>query len=546
MSPFPRGLPGHLTLPRTSLWHNLEVSAARFPDKPALIFYNGITTFRDFRAQAEKLAGYLQAECGVQRGDRVALFLHNSPQFVIAYYAILRADAVVVPVNCMNTAPELEHVMRDSGATTVITAQPMLPRIAPLMGGAARHAVIACYADYVGTDPDLKLPEGLGDARAPVTLPKAASWHDALVRDLAPSPHAATADDLALIPYTSGTTGKPKGCMHRHSGVMHTAMSIAHWHDVRQDACSLSALPLFHVTGMQNSMNVPIYTGATVVLLPRWNRDAALTLIARHRVTNMTTVPAMIVDLLAGFDAARHDLSSLRILGGGGAAMPEAVAAKLKQLTGLTYQEGYGMTETMAPTHMNPGERAKAQCLGVPIFDTDARIIDPETLAELPRGAVGEIIVSGPQVLDAYWNNPAENAACFVERGGRRFLRTGDLARIDDDGYFHFVDRLKRMINAAGFKVWPAEIEALLYAHPAVKEACVIGRRDERSGELVKALVVLRDGAHATGDEIIAWSRERMAHYKAPRAVEFVAALPRSATGKVDWRLLQEQESARR
>ena len=227
--------------------------------------------------------------------------------------------------------------------------------------------------------------------------------------------------------------------------------------------------------------------------------------------------------------------------------MPQAVAARLQELCSLTYIEGYGMTETLAPTHINPGDRPKAQCLGIPIFDTDARIVDPNTLEELPRGQAGEIIVSGPQVLEAYWNKPEENAACFLERDGKRFLRTGDLARVDEDGYFHFVDRLKRMINAAGFKVWPAEIEALLYAHPGVQEACVIGKRDARSGEVVKALVVPRDapGAKLAAEALIAWSAERMAAYKVPREVEFVASLPKSATGKIDWRLLQEQEAAR-
>jgi fatty-acyl-CoA synthase len=294
-------------------------------------------------------------------------------------------------------------------------------------------------------------------------------------------------------------------------------------------------------------MNAHVYGGSRMVLLPRWNRDAAFAAIARHKVTNLTTVPAMIVDLITNYDSSRHDLSSLRVIGGGGAAMPEAVAARLTEVAGLTYLEGYGMTETMAPTHINPGDRPKAHCLGIPIFDTDARIIDPQTLAELPQGAVGEIIVCGPQVLEEYWNNPEENAACFLVRDGRKFLRTGDLARVDEDGYFHFVDRLKRMINAAGFKVWPAEVEALLYGHPGVQEACVIGKRDPRNGETVKALVVPREAARATlaAEELIAWSLQRMAAYKVPREVEFVASLPKSATGKIDWRLLQEQEAAR-
>ncbi len=548
MSPFfPRRLPFHLTVPETSLWYNLEVSATRFPNRAALSFGSASVSYREFRAQAEALAGYLQKECGVRRGDRVALFMHNSPQFVIAYYGILRADAVVVPVNCMNTTGELEQLLLDAGASTLVTVQELQPRVEPLRGKTGRHSIVACYADYAGDEPAAALPEALAAPRNEFTQPQVVHWHEVLERSLAPAPHLAGPDDLALICYTSGTTGKPKGRMHRHRGVMHSAVSLAHWHDVRQHACSLVVLPLFHVTGMQNSMNVHVYAGSRMVLMPRWNREAAFAAIAHHNVTTITTVPAMIVDLISNYDAARHDLSSMRLIGGGGAAMPQAVAARLQELCSLTYIEGYGMTETLAPTHINPGERPKAQCLGIPIFDTDARIIDPNTLEELPRGQAGEIIVSGPQVLEAYWNKPEENAACFLERDGKRFLRTGDLARVDEDGYFHFVDRLKRMINAAGFKVWPAEVEALLYAHPGVQEACVIGKRDARSGEVVKALVVPRDapGAKLAAEALIAWSAERMAAYKVPREVEFVASLPKSATGKIDWRLLQEQEAAR-
>jgi fatty-acyl-CoA synthase len=554
MSPFfPRRLPFHLAIPETSLWYNLEVSAKRFGSRPALHFGSATISYGDFHAQSEAMAGYLQKACGVKRGSRVALFMHNSPQFVIAYYGILRADAAVVPINCMNTTGELEQVLRDADATTIITAQELQPRVEPLLGDkaqgkAVQHSIVACYADYAGDDVASALPEALASPRQKFAQAQVTHWHEVLARGIKPEPHTAGPDDLALICYTSGTTGKPKGCVHRHRGVMHSTVSIAHWHDVRHHGCALVVLPLFHVTGMQNSMNVHVYAGSRLVLMPRWNRDAAFAAIARHQVSTITTVPAMIVDLISNYDASRHDLSSMRLIGGGGAAMPEAVAARLQELCKLTYIEGYGMTETLAPTHINPGDRPKAQCLGLPIFETDSRIIDPTTLEELPPGSVGEIIVAGPQVLEAYWNKPDENATCFIERDGKKFLRTGDLARVDEDGYYHFVERLKRMINAAGFKVWPAEVEALLYGHPGVQEACVIGKTDPRSGERVKALVVPREAARGTlrADELIAWSRERMAAYKVPCEVEFVASLPKSATGKIDWRLLQEQEAARR
>jgi len=234
-------------------------------------------------------------------------------------------------------------------------------------------------------------------------------------------------------------------------------------------------------------------------------------------------------------------------LSGGGAAMPEAVAKRLQDKFNIEFVEGYGLTETMAPSHINPPERPKKQCLGMPIFDVDSRVVDPDTFRELPPGEVGEIIVNGPQVLVGYWNNPKATAEAFVEIDGKRFLRTGDLARTDEDGYFFLVDRLKRMINASGFKVWPAEVESMLYQHPAVQEACVIAARDPHRGETVKAVVVLKPDARGkvSGQDIIGWASKEMAAYKYPRIVEFVDALPKSATGKVQWRLLQEQENSR-
>jgi fatty-acyl-CoA synthase len=310
---------------------------------------------------------------------------------------------------------------------------------------------------------------------------------------------------------------------------------------------SLAVLPYFHVTGMQNSMNTPIHLGSTVVLLPRWDREVAAALIKRHGVQVWTVIPTMVVDLLASPNAANLDLSSLRRMSGGGAAMPEAIATKLKEICGITFVEGYGLTETMAPTHVNPPDRPKKQCLGIPFFDTDAMVVDPVTLEELPQGEVGEIVCSGPQIFLGYWNKPKATADAFFERNGRKYFRTGDLGRMDEEGYFFIVDRLKRMINAAGLKVWPAEVEALLYGHPDVQEACVIAAKDPRRGETVKAVVVPKAGSRdkVTAEDIISWARGKMAAYKVPTIVEFVESLPRSATGKIQWRVLQERENAR-
>jgi fatty-acyl-CoA synthase len=540
-------VPRHLTIPETSLWWNVEISARRFPNKPCINYYDSVITFAELRREAERLAGFLQTSCGVRRGDRVALYLQNSPQFIIGYYAILRADAMVVPINPMNLTKEVGHIVTDSGARILIGAQDQLSRIEPLIGHGLEHVIVACYADYLNAPTDLDVPSWIAAPRQPVTTAQATAWSDALAADAPLGPHLATADDLCVMPYTSGTTGQPKGCVHRHRQVMFTAVAVPQWNRVFQDEVTLAVLPYFHVTGMQNSMNSPIYSGGTIVLLPRWDRSVAAQLIKRNRVTSLSTVPTMVVDLLSSPDVASYDLSSIRWLGGGGAAMPEAIAQKLQDLCGITFIEGYGLSETMAPSHINPPQRPKKQCLGIPLFETDARVVNPETMVELPAGEVGEIVTRGPQVFDGYWNNPQANAACFVEIDGHRFFRTGDLGRTDEDGYFFLVDRLKRMINVAGFKVWPAEVEAMLYAHPAIQEAVVIAGKDPRRGETVKAVVVLKPSARGaiTEPELLRWARDNMAAYKVPASFELAEALPKSATGKILWRVLQEQQDAR-
>ncbi|HRO61679.1 MAG TPA: AMP-binding protein, partial [Burkholderiaceae bacterium] len=303
----------------------------------------------------------------------------------------------------------------------------------------------------------------------------------------------------------------------------------------------------FHVTGMSGGLNGPMFIGATIVLLPRWDREAAAASIQRYRITTWQSISTMVIDFLANPRLSDYDLRTLTGMRGGGAAMPAALCRKLRELLGVDYVEGYGMSETMAATHINPPHRPKQQCLGIPVFDVDARIIDPETLAEVAPGESGEIVVHGPQVMQGYWRNAEATAEAFIEIAGKRFLRTGDLARVDEDGYFFMTDRLKRMINASGFKVWPAEVEALMYKHPAIREACVIGARDPRRGETVKVFVVLE--SHAVGSvseqDIVDWSHEHMAAYKVPRIVEFVDSLPKSGSGKVMWRELQDRQDAR-
>ncbi len=548
---WPAGLPYTLTPPQTSVYSNLAISALRYPDKTALEFYGRRLSYRELQAEVDALAGYLQQSCGVQQGDRVLLQMQNSPQFIIAFYAILRADAVIVPVNPMLLRDELRHAVEDSGATLALCAQELLPELAPLLQtGLLRQIVVACYADYLGesmesTEPTRGLPDWLlapsvdhGDARI-------THWADAISAQRIPAPHRAGPDDLACLLYTSGTTGQPKACMHQHRSLMFNAISGALWAGgASADHVILLSLPLFHVTGMQISMNASIYAGATLIMMARWDRDQAGRLITQHKISSWTCIPTMMIDFLSNPRLSDYDIRSLRRVSGGGAAMPAAIAQKLLDLTGLRYMEGYGLTETIATSHSNPLQRLKQQCLGVPIFNVDSRVIDPESHTELPPNEVGEIIIHGPQVFAGYWGDAQKTREAFVQLDGKAFFRTGDLGYRDEEGFFFFTDRLKRMINASGYKVWPAEVESMMYRHPDVQECCIIAAKDDYRGETVKAVVVKKPGSTLTEDALIAWSREQMAAYKVPRIISFTNALPKSATGKVQWRQLQEAEQS--
>ena len=551
---WPKRLPHALAVPETSLWFNLEVSATRYPDKPAYVFFGKSLSYRQLREQAEAIAGWLQKE-GVGAGDRVALFMQNCPQFSVALYGILRANAVVVPVNPMNRAEELRHYITDPDTSVIICSADLAPIVAAAQaalpeGARARRVLVTSYTDAM---PDGAIAEGEAPPPAmeawlrgePEFPPDYARWNDAIAANLQPGPHTALPDDLALLPYTSGTTGLPKGCMHTHRTLMSNAVG-GQWSFGTAESVSLGVVPMFHITGMLYAVFGAVYVGSTVILMPRWDRELAGRLISLHGITHWVCIPTMVIDLFGSPNYKTFDLSTLRSMSGGGAAMPHAVAQRLLDEFGLTFAEGYGLTETAAPSHANPPERAKLQCLGIPIFAVDSRVVDPLTLKELPIGEVGEIITRGPMVFKGYWKHPEATAEAFVEFDGRQFFRTGDLGRMDEEGYFFMTDRLKRMINASGFKVWPAEVEMLLYKHPSVQEACIIAAKDAYRGETVKAVVVLRAAAkgQTTAEDIIVWARENMAAYKVPKIVQFVDVLPKSGSGKVMWRLLQDQEAA--
>ncbi|MEJ8858233.1 long-chain-fatty-acid--CoA ligase [Variovorax robiniae] len=539
-------LAGVAHIPETSLFRNLEIAALRYPDKTAIQFFGTAVSYAQLVADVEHMAGYLQGECQVAKGDRVIVFSQNCPQFIAAYFAILRADAVFVPVNAMLLADEIEHIVKDSGAVAAFVASELLDRVAPLIGkGALRKLVVHAYGDALGEDdPALPAPDWLRTRMSDVQLPPAAeSWSAALAQARIPAPHCAGPDDLCMLPYTSGTTGKPKACVHTHRTVMTSCVGSSLWRRTHPSSVYLAVAPLFHLLGLQNNVNGPIFQGGTIVLMPRWDREAAAVLIERHRVSFWAALPAMLVDFFAQPGIAQRNLSSLSVVTGGGAATPQHVNDILQQRYGLDYVEGYGLTESASFLCANPLYKPKKACLGISTFGVDLRIVDPVTLQPVPQGEAGEIVVHAAQTMLGYWNHPEANAQAFIVIDGKRFFRTGDLASMDAEGYVFMRDRLKRMINAAGFKVWPAEVEAALHAHPSILEACVIASPDKRRGETVKAVVALRAGSVEDSASLLAWCREHMATYKAPRIVQIVDALPKNATGKIAWRELQEQEA---
>lgn len=534
------GAPAEIAVPSGNLAQTLIRSAEAWPESPALHYYGATYSYGWLLHRVERLAGWLAAK-GLKPGERVLLDLQNSPQFVIGFYAILRAGGVVVPVNPMNTAPEIDYLAEDSGARLAILGEELLDRFTPGLGARFDHLIRVRYADLA--------PEGAAGLPEVMRLPSppavqgATDLEEATAEDHPAPPLTTGGRDLAVLPYTSGTTGRPKACMHGHEGALFVAKAQALWYEIDRHSVMTSFMPMFHVAGMMASMATAIYGGASLIVLTRWDAEAIPSLFRALRPTWWSAAPTMVVDVMGAKGFSDDCFDSLKVVTGGGASMPSALAKRLEDQWGLRFCEGYGLTETISATHINALAAPKRQCLGLPIYSTHSLIVDPETLAPLPQGEMGEVLISGPQVMQGYWNRPEASAETLVQAHGRIWLRSGDLGYVDADGCYFIVDRLKRMINASGYKVWPAEVEMMLYAHPAVAECAVISAPDPRRGEQVRAVVVLAepDRGKVTANEIIAFARTQMAAYKVPRQVEFRQALPRSGTRKIDWRALQAE-----
>lgn len=536
----------HPSLPVTPVQDGLAINAKRYPNKLAIEFYGQAISYRSLQERVLRLAGFLAENLAVKPGDRVLVDMQNSPSFVVAFYAVLAADAVVVPVNPMNLEAELRWLIEDSGARVVIAAQDIAGAFSALLEqDVFDHLVMACYSDDLPVTCKESIADFLTAPRQESFSPAVSTLAQAYEHPRLKREASRRGEDLAMLVYTSGTTGHPKGCMLSHRAVNAQLVALEHWNHWSCDAVVLATAPFFHVTGLCGSMLLPLSLGASMVILPRWDRSVAMDWIESRGITHWTAIPTMVIDLLGLDGIEQRDFSSLQLIGGGGTAMPNAVAKRLQALTGLSYQEGWGMSEVCGAIHLNPPGAVKPQCLGIAMFDVDTRIIDIDRGAELFDGEQGEIVTRCPTLFSGYWNNPQATLEALIELDGRLFLRTGDIGAFDRQGYLFMAERLKRMINVSGYKVWPSEVENMLYQHPAIQEACVIAARSSDGRETVKALVVLRSSAlePLDAERLMNWSRQQMAAYKIPRLVEFVDSLPKSATGKIQWRALQNQEN---
>ncbi|WP_367572966.1 AMP-binding protein [Streptomyces globisporus] len=523
-----------ITPPPTVL-HAWRAAVDRAPDHPALAYFDGRLSYRETDGLSDSVAGHLAAR-GLARGDRVAIMLQNSPHFVLALLGAWKAGATVVPLNPMYKAGEVGHVLADAGVTALICSDRAWETYLRDTAAAApdlRIALTACELDLQSVND----PRVLGFERLPAPGP------DDLADDLltaaragnpAPADRGLTAEDVALISYTSGTSGTPKGAMNAHGNIMVNAERQRTGHPIAEGSAYFALAPLFHITGMVCELSACIANAGTLVLAYRFEAGVVLEAFAAHRPAYTVGPSTAFMALAAHPDVTPDHFASFRVISSGGAPLPPALVEKFRAGFGPYIRNGYGLTECTAPCASVPPEReapvdpvSGTLSVGVPGPDTVVRILDEEG-REVPFGEQGEIAVRGPQVVSGYWNLP-EATAAFPDGE----LRTGDIGFMDAAGWLYVVDRKKDMINASGFKVWPREVEDVLYTHPAVREAAVVGVPDAYRGETVRAYVSLRPGASVEPGELGAYCEERLAAYKYPREVEILTELPKTASGKI-------------
>jgi long-chain acyl-CoA synthetase len=544
------GVPPTLDFPAVTLHGLLEQTAERYPDRLATIFLGAKLSYRALNEAANRFAHALLT-LGVQQGDRVALMLPNCPQFLIAFYGALKAGAVVAAMNPLYTPRELEHLLNDAEAETVVTLSKFYPTVDAVRPHIPlRRLIVTNIKEYLPMARRALFTlfkERQEGHRVRLRSDAPDHWFQALLaapRTSSPPGVDVDPSALALLQYTGGTTGTPKGAMLTHRGLVANTLQIRSWLTDFQEGAEtmLLVLPLFHVFGMGACMSVMVQGAGTMILLPQFRTHDVLQALSKHRATLFPGVPSMYVALNNSPELPTVDLSSLRHCFSGAAPLPQDVQERFEAHIGGRLVEGYGMTEANACI-INPLRGIRKQgSIGVPIPSVEARIVDVETgMHTLAPGDVGELVVQCPQQLRGYWRRGEDTAQ--VLRDG--WVYTGDIARMDEDGFFYIVDRKKEMILSGGFNVFPRDVEEVLYLHPKVREAAVIGIPDAFQGECVKAYVVPRDGELPSAEEIITFCRKHLVVYKVPTQVEFRDSLPKTLIGKVLRRVLMEEERQR-
>lgn len=547
LSLYDAGVPARLRTEHASMLHAWAASVARVPEQVAIKYFDGTITVGELDGLSDALAVAL-AERGVESGDRVAVYLQNIPQFVISYLAVWKAGAIAVSVNPMYKRRELTELLTDSGATALICLESLFDEV-------ARHVLADTPVRTVVTTSELEYqnrndPRLLGDSRR--------SRHEDVsgVADMAeliganrgrrPEPVEPGPDDIAVLTYTSGTTGPPKGAMNTHGNFVFDAQVYRGWLGVRESDVVLGVAPLFHITGLVAHLSLALLTPVTLVLTYRFDPLVVAEAVAEHRATLITGSITVFIALMNNQQVHRDQLASLRAIYSGGAPIPPSTVNAFRERFGHYIYNIYGLTETTSAVLAVPRSQeapvdagSGALSVGVPVPDTSVEVVGDDDVP-LPVGQVGELVISGGQVVPGYWNNPEETAHALP--GGR--LHTGDVGRCDERGWFYLVDRKKDQINAAGYKVWPREVEDVLYEHPAVREAAVVGVPDEYRGETVRAFVSLKEGHQPEAPELIMFCRERLAAYKYPRDLRILDELPKTLTGKIVRRALRTESEA--
>jgi long-chain acyl-CoA synthetase len=549
---YDKGVPSTYDYPEFALWELVRDSAKKYPDKIALDFLGYTMTYTKLWEQVQRFAHALQA-LGIKKGDRVALMLPNTPQFLIGFYGAHLAGAMVIAINPVYSSRELEHVLQDSGAETLVIIDLKYPIFREIAATThVKRTIVTGIQDYLPFPKNLLYPFKARKEGMWVEVKQAPDifFLKHLLQKYGPTPARVDInpkEDVAMLLYTGGTTGFPKAAMLTHYNLGTNAIQNKLWTPGITMGGEVigCVLPFFHSYGLSTAMNYGLEIGAKLILFPKFSAGDVVQGIHKHRISLFPGVPTMYVAINNYPDLKKYDLSSIRCCMSGGAPLPVEVKQQFESFTGGKLLEGYGLSESSPVLTANVfGGNLREGSIGIPLSDTDIMIMDEEG-NPVPKGDVGEIWAAGPQIMKGYWNRPEENAKTIRDYDGKRWLVTGDMARMDDDGYFYIVDRKKDVILVGGFNVFPREVEEVLYEHPAVQEAVVAGIPDKFHGETVKAYIVLQEGQEATEKEIIAFCKERMAAYKVPKKIEFRKDLPKTIIGKILRRELLAEEKAR-